>query len=93
MKYVLNALLSASQPSLLIASFTYVLASPAHPYMPQLFTQCLPSVICVTLMSIVCTTKQVFYILFYVHYSPRLCASITLALKAIESCSKAQKTW
>jgi len=51
--YVLNALLTAQQPSLLFTSFIYVLASPAHLYMPQLFTQCLPYIICVTLMSIV----------------------------------------
>jgi len=30
-----------------------VLASPAHLYMPQLFTHCLPTIICVVLMSIV----------------------------------------
>jgi len=36
-------------------SFTYVLASPARLYIPQLFTHCLPTImmiICITLVSI-----------------------------------------
>ena len=45
-----HALPSASQPLLLLAFFTYVLASPAHLYMPHLFTSCLPTIICVMLM-------------------------------------------
>jgi len=41
---------SASQPLLLLAFLTYVLASPAYLYMPHLFTRCLPTIICVMLM-------------------------------------------
>jgi len=41
---------SASQPLLLLAFFTYVLASPAHLHMPHLFTRCSPTIICVMLM-------------------------------------------
>ena len=37
---------------LLLAFFTYMLASPAHLYMPHLFIHCLPTIICVMLMSI-----------------------------------------
>jgi len=59
MKCVLNAMFYASEPLLLLASFTCVLASTAHLYMPQLFTHCLPIIICVTLMYIV-------YVLSYV---------------------------
>jgi len=32
---------------LLLAIFTYMLASPAHLYMPHLFTHCLPTIMCV----------------------------------------------
>jgi len=42
----LIALLSASQP-LLFAFFTYVHASTAYTHMPQIFTHCLPTIICV----------------------------------------------
>jgi len=49
----LIALLSSSRPALLFASITYVLTSTAHLYMPQIFTHCLPTIICVTLMNIV----------------------------------------
>jgi len=38
---------------ILFVSFTYVLAPIAHLYMPQLFTHCLPTIICVTLIYIV----------------------------------------
>jgi len=44
-----NALPYASS-LLLLASFTCVLASPAHMYMPHLFTHCLPTIICVMLI-------------------------------------------
>jgi len=37
----------------MLASFTCMIASPAHLYMPHLFTHCLPTIICVMLMSIV----------------------------------------
>jgi len=30
-----------------LTSLTYVHESPAHLYMPQLFTRCLPTIICV----------------------------------------------
>jgi len=65
-----NALLSASHP-LLFTSFTYVLASGIQLYMSQVFTHCLPTITCVSLMSIVCvcTIKQLFYVVFYVYYS------------------------
>jgi len=49
----LNPLVSASQPLLLFTLYACVLASPAHLHMPQLFTHCLPTIICVTLISIV----------------------------------------
>jgi len=39
-----------------------MLASPAHLYMPHLFTQCLPTIICVMLMSIV------FFLIFATCY-------------------------
>ena len=39
--------------SLLLKHTSHVLASPTHLYMPQLFTHCLPTIICVMLMSIV----------------------------------------
>jgi len=42
-------------------SFTYVLASPAHLYMYQLFTHCLPTIICVMLMSIVSLSFLLFW--------------------------------
>jgi len=48
-----NALLSALLPLLLFTSFTYVHASPAHLYTPELFVHCLPTVIRITLMSLV----------------------------------------
>ena len=41
-----------NQPLLLLTFFTYMLASPAHLCMPHLFTHCLPTIICVMLMSI-----------------------------------------
>jgi len=49
----LIALLTALRTLLLFTSFTYVLASTAYLYMPQLFTHCLPTITCVTLMYIV----------------------------------------
>ena len=57
----LLALLSDSQPILLFASFTYVHASTTHRhlYMPQLFTHCVPTIICVMLRYIMCTIKQI----------------------------------
>jgi len=51
---LLIALLSGVRNLLFCASFTYVLASSAHLYMPQLFTRCLSNIACVTLMYIVC---------------------------------------
>jgi len=47
------ALLSASQRLLLFASFTDVPPLTAHLYMPQVFTHCLATIICVTLIYIV----------------------------------------
>jgi len=38
--------------SLKLAFFTNMLASPPHLYMPHLFTHCLPTIVCVMLMSI-----------------------------------------
>jgi len=61
---LLIALLSASRPLLLFASFTYMLASTAHLYMPQLFTHCLPSIICVALMCIVYVVWNNLFIYF-----------------------------
>jgi len=59
------------QPLLLLASFTCVLVSPAHLYMYRPFTHCLPTIICVMLMSIVCfilfsfcTLLLCFFLLF-----------------------------
>jgi len=57
------------QPLLLLAFFTYMLDSPAHLYMPHLFTHCLPTIICVMLMSIA------FFFLFLI-YATFLCDSI-----------------
>jgi len=51
------------QPLLLLASFTYMLASPARLYMPYLFTHCLPTIICVMLMSI-----AFFYFCHVLHF-------------------------
>jgi len=48
-----------------------MLASPAHLYMPRLFTHCLPTIICVMLMSYVCV------FLWYVTF---LCDSILACL-------------
>jgi len=47
---------------LLLASSTYMLASPAHLYMPHLFTHCLPTIICVMLMSIAFFFTFLFFI-------------------------------
>jgi len=44
--------------------FTYVHTSPAHLYIPQLFTYCLLTIICVTLMSIVYLTQHLFFVTF-----------------------------
>jgi len=46
----LFALLSTSRPLLLFTSFTYVLASIVHLYMPQLFTHYLPTIIIICVM-------------------------------------------
>ena len=69
------ALPSASQLLLLFASFTYLLPSTAHLYMPQIFTHCLPTIICVTLRYIVYYALQsnclyTFFVcaLFSTHY-------------------------
>ena len=48
-----------------------MLASPAHLYMPHLFTHCLPTIICATLMSI--ALFSIFDILIYATF---LCDSI-----------------
>ena len=55
---------SASQPLLLLAFFTYVLASPAHLYMPHLFTRCLPTIICVMLVF-----TAFHFVIFFVCFS------------------------
>jgi len=56
-----NALLSASLPLLLPTSFTYAHASSAHLYIPQLFTHCLPTIICVTLMPVVYLIQHLYF--------------------------------
>ena len=63
------------QPLLLLASFTYMLGSLAHLYMPHLFTHCLPTIICVMLMSI-----AFFYFLLFLLYATFLCDSILACL-------------
>jgi len=52
----------------------YMLASPAHLYIPYLFTHCLPTIICVMLMSI-----EFFYFLFLL-YVTFLCDYILACL-------------
>ena len=59
---------------LLLASFTCVLAPPAHLYMCHLFTHCLPTTICVMLMSIVS-----FFIVFSLYFCFFLCMCFFLA--------------
>ena len=61
---------------MLLASFTYrpTLASPAHLYMPHLFTHCLPTIICVMLMSISIVFSYVFFV--FLLYATFLCDSI-----------------
>ena len=44
-----------------LTSFTYLLTSPAHLYIPQPFTHCLPNIFCVTLMPIDCLCTVVHY--------------------------------
>jgi len=53
---------------LLLTFFTYMLASPAHLYiyMPHLFTHCLPTIICVMLMSIAFISCLFFCVYFLV---------------------------
>jgi len=55
-----NPLLCLITP--IVAQFLhlYVHASPAHLWIPQLFTQCIPTIIYVTLMPIVCVLNSVF---------------------------------
>jgi len=50
-----------------------MLASLAHLYMPHLFTHCLPTIICVTLMSIV-------FFIFAIGYATFICDSILACL-------------
>jgi len=69
MLFCLIALLSASQPLLSFTFFTYVLASTAHLYMPQLFTHCLPTIICYIDVYCVCTIKQLFYTFLKIVFS------------------------
>jgi len=57
---------------LLLAFLTCVLASPAHLYMPHLFTHCLPTIICVMLMSI----SFFFCFFMFLIYAAFLCDSI-----------------
>ena len=45
---------------LLLAFFTYMLASPAHLYMPHLFTHCLPIIICVCYVDVYCVFFYIF---------------------------------
>jgi len=52
----------------LCCKHAFMLASPAHLYMPRLFTHCLPTIICVMLMSIA--------FLFFLIYATFLCDSI-----------------
>jgi len=58
---------------MLLTSFTYrpTLASPAHlymPHLPHLFTHCLPTIICVMLMSISIVFSYVFCFFFAICY-------------------------
>ena len=46
------------------ASFTCMRASPAHLYVPQLFTHCLPTITCVMLMSIAFFIFWLYFVLF-----------------------------
>jgi len=47
----------------------YVHASPAHLYMPQLFTHCLPTIICVMLMYVVHLTFSAKNVTTFLHVS------------------------
>jgi len=58
----LIALLSASQPLLLFAFFTYVHASTAYTHMPQIFTHCLPTIICVDVYRLCITVVLVCFV-------------------------------
>jgi len=51
---------------MLLASFTCVLASPAHLYMPQLSTHCLPTINCVMLISIMFLSFMLFWIICFI---------------------------
>ena len=54
---------------LLLTFFTYMLASLAHLYMPHLFTHCLPTIICVMLMSIAFfSIFDICYISLWLHF-------------------------
>jgi len=50
----------------LLTFFTYILASPAHLYIPHLFTHWLPTIICVMLMSIAFFFYFCYMLLFFV---------------------------
>jgi len=67
MKCCIKMPCSLPQPLLMLASFTCVLASPAHLYMPHLFTHCLPTIICVMLMFVV-----FFFILYFFYFCDML---------------------
>ena len=60
---------------LLLTFFTYMLASPAHLYMPHLFTHSLPTIICVMLMSIAFFFNFLLYATFCDSILDCLCIS------------------
>jgi len=60
-----------------------MLASHAHMYMPQLFTHCLPTIICVMLMSIMSFLMNAIALVFCVF---KLCHVWRFTTESFNSC-------
>ena len=61
-----------------------MLASPAHLHMPHLFTHCLPTIICVMLMSIALfSIFDICYISLWLHFGLFVCIFLSLFLLSI----------